>query len=87
LTDQQLFIAFNAVWIILLIALIGAKEWLARQDASYSVHDTLGGYEVVQVKKGSLATRGSVSVSRPNTTSIPKKTTVSSSRFNKHKGK
>lgn len=40
---------------------------------------------MVQAKKGSLATRGSVSVSRPSTTSIQKSTTVSSNKFNKHK--
>lgn len=42
---------------------------------------------MVTAKKGSLGTRGSVSVSTPNKISIPKSTTVSSSRFNKHKGK
>jgi hypothetical protein len=44
---------------------------------------------MVQAKKGSLATRGSVKVAPPQARaiSIPKETKISSSRFNKHKGR
>ena len=40
-----------------------------------------------QVKKGSLGTRGSVSVSRPTAISVPKTTQVSKDSHNKHKGR
>ena len=41
---------------------------------------------MVTARKGSLGTRSTKTMSKPNTVSIPKTTTVSKTAANKHKG-